>query len=107
MNEENEAANGTEARARSDATGETKKSSGDFERPAASLAYTIIESLLEHLRVTNDLIALMAQVLDEDTVRALTATPQWNAYLDSRRVMERTHKRIEKFTEIMMKLSDE
>lgn len=71
----------------------------------ARLAYRIIESLLEHTRVNGDLIALMAQVLDEDTTKALTATPYWSAYLDSRRAMERTRADIEKFAEIWTQLS--
>jgi hypothetical protein len=77
----------------------------DFEQ--ARLAYTIIESLLEHTRVVSDLIALMAQVLDDDTTKALTNTPYWQAYLDSRRTMERTRDDVEKFAEIMKRLSGE
>ena len=77
----------------------------DFEQ--ARLAYSIIESLLEHTRVVSDLIALMAQVLDEDTTRALTNTPHWKAYLDSRRSMERTRADVERFAEIMTALSKE
>ncbi len=75
----------------------------DFEQ--ARLAYSIIESLLEHTRVVSDLIALMAQVLDEESTRALTNTPHWKAYLDSRRTMERTRQDVERFTEIMNALS--
>ena len=63
----------------------------------AELAHSIIESLVEHTRVVNDLIALMAQALDQDTTKALTQTPQWQAYLESRRRMERTKEDIEKF----------
>ncbi|MGH9901429.1 MAG: hypothetical protein ACRD68_06400 [Pyrinomonadaceae bacterium] len=72
----------------------------------ARLAYTIIHALLEHTRVTSDLVALMAQVLDEDTTRALTATPYWTAYLDSRRAMERTRRDIEEFAEVWTRLSE-
>jgi hypothetical protein len=82
--------------------GETLRRDLDFAQ--ARLAYSIIESLLEHTHVVSDLIALMAQVLDEDTTRALTNTPQWKAYLDSRRVMEKTRDNVEKFTEVMKKL---
>jgi hypothetical protein len=76
----------------------------DFEQ--ARLAYSIIESLLEHTRVVSDLIALMAQVLDEETTKALTNTPYWKAYLDSRRTMEKTRDDVEKFAEIMKSLAD-
>jgi len=67
----------------------------------ARLAYTIIESLLEHTRVISDLIALMAQTLDEDTTKALTQTPVWTAYLDSRRAMERTRADVERFAGVL------
>src|SRR5512145_3534637 len=75
----------------------------DFEQ--ARLAYSIIESLIEHTRVVSDLIALMAQVLDEDTTKALTQTPTWTAYLDSRRSLEKTKADVEKFAEIMKGLA--
>ncbi|HEY0005828.1 MAG TPA: hypothetical protein VGB17_13670 [Pyrinomonadaceae bacterium] len=77
----------------------------DFEQ--ARLAYSIIESLLEHTRVVSDLIALMAQVLDEETTKALTLTPHWKAYLDSRRTMERTRIEIEQFAEMMQRLGED
>ena len=79
----------------------------DLDQGQARLAYTIIEALLEHTRVISDLIALMAQTLDEDTTKALTQTPVWTAYLDSRRSMERTRADVEKFAEIMKELSEE
>lgn len=63
------------------------------------LAHSIIESLLDHTRVVSDLIALMAQALDEDTTKALVMTPQWQAYLESRRRMETTRTEVEKFVE--------
>ena len=77
----------------------------DFEQ--ARLAYSIIHSLLEHTRIVSDLVAVMAQALDEDTQRALTQTPNWAAYLESRRALERTRADVEKFTEVMKQLSDE
>jgi hypothetical protein len=79
----------------------------DLDLEQARLAYTIIESLLEHTRVVSDLIALMAQVLDEETTTALTNTPYWKAYLDSRRTMEKTREDVEKFAEIMKRLGGE
>jgi len=74
----------------------------DYER--AQLAYSIIENLIEHTRVVSDLIAMMAQVLDEDTTKALTQTPTWTAYLDSRRSMEKTREDIEKFADALKQL---
>jgi hypothetical protein len=87
----------------------TSDSSGkrDLDQEQARLAYTIIQSLLEHTRVVSDLIALMAQTLDPDTTKALTQTPVWTAYLDSRRALEGTRIDVEKFAEIMKDLSEE
>jgi predicted dinucleotide-binding enzyme len=79
----------------------------DLDSPQARLAYSIIQSLLEHTRVVSDLIALMAQTLDEDTTKALTQTPVWTAYLDSRRAMERTRADVEKFAEVLKQLSED
>ncbi|HEX3282778.1 MAG TPA: hypothetical protein VHR36_16190 [Pyrinomonadaceae bacterium] len=79
----------------------------DLDSPQARLAYSIIQSLLDHTRVVSDLIALMAQTLDEDTTKALTQTPVWTAYLDSRRALQRTHADIEKFAEVMKQLSED
>ena len=77
----------------------------DFEQ--ARLAYSIIESLLEHTRIVSDLVAVMAQALDDDTQRALTQTPNWAAYLESRRTLERTRADVEKFAEVMKELDEE
>jgi hypothetical protein len=63
----------------------------------AELAQGIIEALLDHTRVVSDLVAVMAQALDQDTTRALTQTTQWQAYLESRRKMERTREDVERF----------
>jgi len=85
-----------------DETDSTAPTDLDYEQ--ARLAYSIIESLLDHTKVISDLIAVMAQTLDEDTTKALTLTPVWTAYLDSRRAMEGTRKDVEKFAEAMMRL---
>ena len=88
-------------------TEDRTSSARDLDFAQARLAYRIIQSLLEHTRILSDLVALMAQVLDADTLEALTNTPHWAAYLDSRRVLERTRADVEKFTEIMQQLGDE
>jgi hypothetical protein len=72
----------------------------------AELAHSIIESLLDHTRVVSDLIAVMAQALDQDTTKALTQTAQWQAYLESRRRLELTRKDIETFAEAMQTAKD-
>jgi hypothetical protein len=84
---------------------ELKPTDLDYEQ--AQLAYSIIDALIEHTKVVSDLIAMMAQVLDEDTTRALTQTPTWTAYLDSKRSMEKTRADIEKFAEVLQQLKPE
>ena len=76
----------------------------DIDYQQAQLAYSIIERLIEHTRVVSDLVAMMAQVLDEDTTKALTQTPTWTAYLDSRRTLEQTKADVERFAEILKEL---
>ena len=76
----------------------------DLDFQQAQLAYSIIERLLEHTRVVSDLVAMMAQVLDEDTTKALTQTPTWTAYLDSRRALEKTKVDVERFAEALKEL---
>lgn len=78
----------------------------DIEISNAKLAYTIIGRLLEHNEALNDLVALMAQVLDEDTQKALTNTPPWTKYLETRRELETTRLQIEKFTDELKKLDE-
>ncbi len=81
-----------------------KEGQQDLDLEQAQLAYSIIENLVEHTRIISDLIALMAQVLDEDTTKAVTQTPTWTAYLDSRRSMEKTKADIDRFAEILNRL---
>ena len=76
----------------------------DLDYEQARLAYSIIERLIEHTRVVSDLVAVMAQVLDEDTTKALTQTPTWTAYLDSRRTLEKTKADVERFAEALKEL---
>ncbi|MEP6637392.1 MAG: hypothetical protein ABJB97_11760 [Acidobacteriota bacterium] len=77
----------------------------DLDYQQARLAYSIIDSLLAHTRVVSDLIALMAQTLDADTTKALTLTPTWTAYLDSRRALELTRQDVEAFAEVLKQLN--
>jgi hypothetical protein len=78
----------------------------DFDGSQARLAYSIMRVLLEHTRVTGDLVALMAQTLDEDTLKSLTATPHWAAYLDSRRALARAREEMEQFARVMSELGE-
>ena len=77
----------------------------DLDFQQARLAYSIFERLIEHNRVVSDLIAMMAQVLDEDTTKALTQTPTWTAYLDSRRALEKTKADVERFAAVLNELT--
>ncbi|HKP36115.1 MAG TPA: hypothetical protein VJT71_04600 [Pyrinomonadaceae bacterium] len=77
----------------------TKNSDSDVSQ--SELAHSIIESLLDHTRVVSDLIAVMAQALDDDTQKALVLTAQWQAYLESRRQLERTRDDIERFVNLV------
>ena len=82
---------------------ESQPPRADEDPTPTELAHSIIESLLDHTAVVSDLIALMAQALDQDTTKALTLTPQWQAYLESRRRMERTREEVEKFAALVTK----
>ena len=77
----------------------------DLDAEQARLAFNIIQALLEHTRVVSDLIAVMAQALDQDASKALTQTPVWTAYLDSRRSLDRTKADVEKFADVMKNLN--
>jgi hypothetical protein len=70
----------------------------DIDLPNAKLAYTIIQSLLDGHEALSDLLVVMSHALDEDTLKALTATNEWQNYLESKRNMEIAHAQIEKFT---------
>jgi hypothetical protein len=78
----------------------------DLDGGQARLAYSIMRALLEHTRVTGDLVALMAQTLDEGTLKSLTATPHWAAYLDSRRALARAREEMEQFARVMNELGE-
>lgn len=76
----------------------------DIDLPNAKLAYTIIQSLLDGHEALSDLLVVMSHALDEDTLKALTATNEWQKYLDSKRNMENTGAQIEKLTEALRRL---
>ncbi len=79
----------------------------DLDRPNAKFAYTIIQSLLKGHEALSDLLVVMSHALDEDVVKALTNTGEWESYLESKRELENTKKQIEKFTEILKELEAE
>ena len=66
----------------------------DIDLPNAKLAYTIIHSLLEGHEALSDLLVVMSHALDEDTLKALTATGEWQNYMESKRSLENTKAQI-------------
>jgi hypothetical protein len=76
----------------------------DIDLPNARLAYTIIQSLLDGHEALSDLLVVMSHALDEDVLKALTNTNEWEKYLDSKRGLENTRAQIEKFTEELKRL---
>ena len=76
----------------------------DIDLPNAKLAYTIIQSLLQSNESHSDLLVLMAHALDEDVTKALTATNEWQGYMESKINLENTKLQIEKFAEELKKL---
>ena len=76
----------------------------DIDLPNAKLAYTIIQSLLDGHEALSDLLVVMSHALDEDVLKALTSTNEWEKYLESKRALENTHVQIEKLTEVLKEL---
>ena len=86
---------------------QTNNNDFDIDLPNAKLAYTIIQSLLQSNEALSDLLVLMAHVMDEDVVKAVTNTNEWENYIESKRNMETTKLQIEKFTEELKKMKNE
>ena len=78
----------------------------DIDLPNAKLAYTIIQSLLDGHEALSNLLVVMSHALEEDVLKALTNTNEWEKYLESKRNLESTHIQIEKFTEALKKLEN-
>ena len=79
----------------------------DNSLPNAKLAYTIIQSLLQANESLSDLLVLMAHVMDEDIVKAVTNTNEWQNYLESKRNLETTKLQIDKFTEELKQMENQ
>ena len=78
----------------------------DIDLPNARLAYTIIQSLLDGHEALSDLLVVMSHALDEDTLKALTGTVEWERYLESNRNMAATNEQIEKLTDALRRLEN-
>ncbi len=71
------------------------------------MAYTIVQSLLHANESVNDLLVVMSHALDEDTIKALTNTNEWENYMASKRELENTKIQIEKFTAQLKKMEED
>lgn len=78
----------------------------DPEFPAARLAYTIIQSLLDGHEALSDLLVLMSHAVDEDVLKAMTNTGEWERYLESKRTLEVTRAQIETLTEKLREMEN-
>lgn len=78
----------------------------DLDESNAKLAYTIIQSLLDSHQALSDLLVVMSHALDEDVLKALTGTNEWQAYLESKRNLETTRAQIDKFTDELRKIEN-
>lgn len=78
----------------------------DIDLPNAKLAYSIIQSLLDGHEALSDLLVVMSHALDEDVLKALTSTNEWQNYLESKRNLENTKAHIETFTAVLKKLEN-
>ena len=76
----------------------------DIDLPNAKLAYTIIQSLLDGHEVLSDLLVLMSHAVDEDVLKAMPNTNEWEKYLESKRNMENVSVQIGKLAEVLKTL---
>lgn len=79
----------------------------DIDAPNARLAYTVIQSLLDAHEALSDLLVLMSHALDEDALKALTMTAEWERYLESKRAMQNTQAQIERLTDALKQLDQD
>jgi hypothetical protein len=84
----------------------TQINMNDLDESNAKLAYTIIQSLLDSHEALSDLLVVMSHALDEDVLKALTGTNEWQSYLESKRNLETTRAQIEKFTDELRKIEN-
>lgn len=78
----------------------------DIDLPNAKLAYSIIQTLLDGHEALSDLLVVMSHALDEDVLKALTNTNQWEKYLESKRMLETAYAQIERFTDALKRFED-
>jgi hypothetical protein len=76
----------------------------DPDQPNVILAYNIIESLLDSHEALIDLLVLMSDAIDQDVLKAITNTTEWEKYLATNRSMERTKEQIKTLTDALVEL---
>lgn len=84
----------------------TEMEQADIDLPNAKLAYTIIQSLLDGHEALSDLLVVMSHALDEDVLKALTGTSEWEKYLESKRSMEHAGAQIDKLIGALKQLEN-
>jgi len=78
----------------------------DIDLPNAKLAYTIIQTLLGGHEALGDLLVLMSHAVDEEVLKAMTNTGEWEKYLESKRELETAKLQIETFTAQLKRLEN-
>jgi len=78
----------------------------DIDLPRSKLAYTIIQTLLDGHEALSDLLVVMSHAIDEDVLKALTNTAEWEKYLESKRNLEIAKVQIEAFTNELKRLEN-
>ena len=72
----------------------------------SKLAYTIIQSLLNANEALSDLLVVMSHAMDEDVIKAITNTGEWESYLESKRNLEVTKGQIETYTSYLSEMEN-
>ena len=78
----------------------------DIDLQRSKLAYTIIQTLLEGHEALSDLLVVMSHAVDDDVLKALTNTAEWEKYLESKRNLEIAKVQIEAFTNELKRLEN-
>lgn len=78
----------------------------ELDIDTARAAYTIINTLLAVQEALGDLLVLMSHNMEIEVLEALTATSEWQKYLDSKRDLEAVKDLIGKFTEDLKALEN-
>lgn len=78
----------------------------DLDKPNAKVAYTIIQALLDGHEALSDLLVVMSHALDEDVLKALANTGEWQKYLESKRAIATIEAPMQEFIAELKKLDE-